>query len=67
MIRYQYHVNGLANTQMKTQVKNLLDDLDGVNKVNVDLKRGEIAVECQNTVRDDQIRSRIEQVGCRIE
>lgn len=61
------NVNGLLNNQMKTQVKNVLDDLDGVKKVNVDLHRGSIEVDYNNATNEDEIRKQIEHVGCRVE
>lgn len=66
MNRFHCDVNGLLNNQMKTQVKNVLDDLDGVKKVNVDLRRGSVEVLYNNSVNEDQIKDQIEHVGCRI-
>ena len=40
MEREHYIVDGLANENMKTQVKNALEKIDGVSKVCVDLARG---------------------------
>ncbi len=67
MNRFHCNVNGLRNTIVKTQVKNALDELEGVKKVNVDLKRGSIEVDYNNTTSESQIRDQIEHVGCRIE
>lgn len=62
----QYNVTGLQNSQIKTQVKNVLKDIDGVRKVNVDLGRGSIEVNYNDTADERRIRRGVEQVGCRI-
>ena len=67
MNRFHCNVNGLRNTIVKTQVKNALDELDGVKKVNVDLKRGSIEVDYNRSTSENEIRDQIEHVGCRIE
>lgn len=67
MNRYHCNVNGLLNGTVKTQVKNVLSDLDGVKKVNVDLRRGSIEVDYNNATNENEIRGQIEHVGCRIE
>ena len=41
--------------------------LDGVKKVNVDLKRGSIEVDYNRSTSENEIRDQIEHVGCRIE
>ncbi|ROR27222.1 copper chaperone CopZ [Mobilisporobacter senegalensis] len=66
MNKVQYNVSGLLNNQIKTQVKNALNDLDGVQKVNVDLGRSSIEVGFNNATNEQEIRSGIEHVGCRI-
>jgi len=67
MNKVHYNVNGLRNNQIKTQVKNVLDDLEGVRKVNVDLGRGSIEVDYNNLADVNEIRNGIEHVGCKIE
>jgi copper chaperone CopZ len=59
-------VNGLVNTPMKTQVKNALEKLDGVQKVNIDLHRGSVEVNYNEPTKENEIRTEIEHVGCRI-
>lgn len=66
MNRLHCNVNGLLNTQMKTQVNNVLDELEGVKKVNVDLHRGSVEVDYKNPANENEIRSQIEHVGCKI-
>jgi copper chaperone CopZ len=62
-----YNVNGLINNPVKTQVKNVLEELEGVQRVNVDLIRGTVEVDFNAPTNENEIRHRIEHVGCRIE
>lgn len=61
-----YEVHGLFNTPMKTQLKNALEDLDGVRKVNVDLQRGTVEVDYNEPAAESAIKSTIEHIGCKI-
>lgn len=67
MNKVHYNVSGLLNNQIKTQVKNALNDLDGVQKVNVDLGRSSIEVGYNKAISEEEIRNGIEHVGCTIE
>ncbi|ADL50281.1 heavy-metal-associated domain-containing protein [Clostridium cellulovorans] len=67
MQREHYLVKGLANENMKTQVRNALEDLDGVNKVCIDAARGSIEVIYKNPATTDEIRNAIERTGNIIE
>ena len=67
MNKVHYEVNGMQNTQMKTQVKNALNKLEGVQTVNVDLQRGSVEVGFNKKTSEDTIKDCIEQVGCKIE
>ena len=67
MNKVHYNVSRLQNTQMKTQVKNALEELQGVNMVNIDLGRGSIEVGYNESVDENTIKRCIEQVGCKIE
>ena len=67
MNKVHYDVNGLINTQTKTQVKNALEKLDGIQMVNVDLGRGSIEVGYNKKANENRIRQCIEHVGCKIE
>lgn len=67
MNKVHYNVTGLQNSQIKTQVKNVLDELDGVQKVNVDLGRSSIEVNYNETITENEVRQGIEHVGCKIE
>jgi copper chaperone CopZ len=67
MNRFHCNVNGLLNNQIKTQVKNVLGELDGVKKVNVDLHRGTVEVAYNNSTDENEIRGQIEHVGCKVQ
>ncbi len=66
MVRVHYSVSGLVNTTVKTQVKNVLDEIPGVSMVNVDLGRGSVEVGFGAPADEDEIRRGIEHAGCRI-
>ncbi len=67
MNKVHYNVSGLLNTQVKAQVKNVLNDLDGVLKVNVDLVNSAIDVGYNDSTDESVIKQGIEHVGCKIE
>lgn len=67
MNKVHYNISGLLNSQVKTQVKNVLSDLDGVQKVNVDLVRSSIDVSYNDSTEESAIKQGIEHVGCKIE
>lgn len=66
MNNVHFNVNGLQNTQIKTQLKNVLKDIDGVRNVNVDQGRGSVEVKYNEPADVNAIRQSIEQVGCKI-
>jgi copper chaperone CopZ len=66
MNKVHYHVTGLINNTVKTQVKNVLTELDGVHMVNVDVARGTIEVGFNEETKESEIRQGIEHVGCKI-
>lgn len=63
MEREHYIVDGLANENMKTQVKNALEKIDGVNNVCVDLERGSVEVIYNEPATQEQIKCCIENTG----
>ncbi|KMT22298.1 heavy-metal-associated domain-containing protein [Clostridium cylindrosporum] len=67
MKRGHYIVNGIANQNMKTQVKNALEKIDGVNKVCVDLARGSVEVIYNDPASQSEIKNCIEDTGFSIE
>jgi copper chaperone CopZ len=67
MNKVHYNVNGLLNSTVKTQVKNVLNNIDGVSKVNVDLVNSSIDVGYNDSTDESEIKHGIEHVGCKIE
>lgn len=67
MNKSHYSVSRLRNEQMKTQIKNVLNELEGVNMVNIDLARSTIEVGYDESVDENEIKQLIEHVGCKIE
>jgi cation transport ATPase len=67
MNNVHYNVDGLFNTPMKTQLKNALEDLNGVQKVNVDLQRATVEVDFNPPAEEKEIRRAIENIGCKVE
>jgi copper chaperone CopZ len=63
MEREHYIVNGLANENIKTQVKNALEKIDGVSKICVDIGRGSVEVMYNEPATEEQIKSCIENTG----
>ena len=63
MEREHYIVDGLVNENMKTQVKNALEKIDGVSNVCVDLDRGSVEVMYNKPATQDEIKSCIENTG----
>lgn len=60
-------VEGLGTTTNKTQVKNALENLEGVQKVCVDLGRGSVEVMFNEKTSEDEIRTCIENAGFSVE
>lgn len=58
-----YIVDGLVNESIKTQIKNALDKIDGVNKVSVDIGLSSIAVAYNEPATSEVIRNCIEDTG----
>ena len=67
MNRIHLSVNGIQNNQMKTQLKNALNKVNGVQSTNVDMERSTIDVGYNNKTDEFIIRDCIEAVGCKIE
>ncbi|MBB2182077.1 heavy-metal-associated domain-containing protein [Lachnospiraceae bacterium MD1] len=66
MNQVHYNVSGLINNPVKTQVKNVLEEIDGVQKVNIDLGRSTVEVHYNDPADDCSIRNAIEHVGCKV-
>ncbi|MDF2949970.1 MAG: heavy metal transport/detoxification protein [Sedimentibacter sp.] len=67
MNKVHYTVSRLQNNNMKTQLKNVLNDIEGVSMVNIDMGRGSIEVGYDDATDISLIRQCIEDVGCKIE
>ncbi|MGG7212538.1 heavy-metal-associated domain-containing protein [Clostridium nigeriense] len=60
MDRVHYKISGISNENMKTQLKNSLEKVDGVNQVCVDMARGTIEVIYNEPATEIQIKSCLE-------
>lgn len=67
MERYHCHVNGIANENMKTQIKNSLEKVEGVNQVCVDMARGSVEVIYNEPATQEAIKNCLENTGHEIE
>ena len=66
MIKSHYYVTRLQNAEMRTQLKNSLYEMDGVNMVNIDMGRGSIEVGYDESIDENTIRKCIENIGVKI-
>lgn len=67
MQKASFNVSDLINSQCKTQVKNALDKIKGVQNVNISLKTGKVEVDYNSPADEAQIRNCIEHTGFTIE
>lgn len=67
MNKVHYSITGLQNTNVKTQLKNALNNIDGISMVNVDMGRSTIEVGYNEETDENSIKSCIENVGCKID
>lgn len=67
MDRVHYKVDGITNQNMKTQIKNSLEKVDGVNNVCVDVERGTVEVIYNNPATAQCIKSCLEDAGHKVE
>ncbi|MEY8351762.1 heavy metal transporter [Lachnospiraceae bacterium 54-53] len=66
MNKIHYNISGIQNSEIKTQLKNALDKIDGISMVNIDAAEGSIEVGYNELTDENSIKSCIENVGCRI-
>ena len=66
MNKSHYYVTRLQNAEMRTQLKNSLYEMDGVNMVNIDMGRGSIEVGYDESIDENTIRQCIENIGVKI-
>lgn len=63
----QYNVPNLLNAQSKTQLRNALDKVEGVQEVAVDFARGIVQVGYNPPADGNEIKMCIENTGYRVE
>ncbi len=61
------NVSGMQNQECKTQIKNALDKLKGVQEVGVNLSTGSVKVQYNEPATETEIRNCIEHTGFKIE
>lgn len=66
MERVHYKINDISNENMKTQVKNSLEKLDGVDKVCVDIARETVEIIYNEPATESQIKFCLENSGHKI-
>ena len=59
-------VNGIQNSQKKTQLKNALNKINGVRSVDINMEESTIDVGYNGKTDEFAIRDCIETVGCKI-
>ncbi|TQI66490.1 heavy metal-associated domain-containing protein [Clostridium sp. KNHs216] len=60
-------VSGIQNKECKTQIKNALDKIRGVQEVGVNLTTGSVKVEYNEPATEEEIKDCIEHTGFKIE
>lgn len=59
-------VSGIQNKECKTQIKNALNKIDGVNEVGVNLASGTVEIQYNNPATENELKSCIENTGFKI-
>lgn len=59
-------VSGIQNKETKTQIKNALNKIEGVNQVGVNLTTGTIKIDYNDPATENVIKSCIEDSGLKI-
>jgi copper chaperone len=67
MSKKRFTVSGLINAVSKTQVKNALDNVEGIQKVSVSLGTGIIDVDYNEPATENKIVNCIENTGFKVE
>ena len=60
-------VSGIQNKECKTQIKNALNKLDGVNEVGVNLTSGTVEIRYNDPETENELKSCIEKTGFKIQ
>ena len=66
MKKVHFSVTGLQNEQMKNDIKNALEKVDGVQSINIDLGRSTIEVGYNEASDENTIKEKIQHAGCNI-
>jgi len=67
MKKIHYNVDGLTNENMRTQVRNAVEKIEGVDLVSVDLESGSMNVDYNSPATPETMKDNIENTGHRIE
>ncbi len=67
MNNIHYNVSGLTSNLVKTQIKNSLEKIDGIQMVNIDLHRGTVEVGFNEPAMEGEIKNTIEHTGCKVQ
>ena len=59
-------VSGIQNKECKTQIKNALNKIDGVNEVGVNLVSGTVEIQFNDPATEDDLKNCIENTGFKI-
>ncbi len=60
-------VSGIQNKECKTQIKNALNKLDGVNEVGVNLTSGTVEIRYNDPATENELKNCIEKTGFKIQ
>jgi copper chaperone len=66
MQKAEYDVSGVLNSQRKTQLKNALDKIKGVQEVGVRMEKSRVEVEYNEPAEETEIKRVIESTGLKI-
>jgi len=60
-------VSGIQNKECKTQIKNALNKIEGVNGVGVNLNTGTIEIQYNDPATENELKNCIEKTGFKIQ
>jgi len=61
------NVSGLVNSESRTKLRNALDEIEGVQKIAVDVNRGTVEVQFNNPADEQAIKACIENTGYKVQ
>ncbi len=62
-----YNVSGIVNSESKTKLRNSLDEIEGVQKIAVDVNRGTVEVQFNKPADEQAIKACIENTGYKVQ